>query len=128
MLTYIICPYNHKDRLVRTARFKAVSDLMKNMLLQGTPVFSEAVYIHAILEANPDLSYESFNWLKILKPFRKMATKVVFYQLPGWQQDSTFTGAYNQFISWGEDITIQGAYPEHLTGAYREVWEKFNLK
>lgn len=127
MLTYIISPYNHRDKLVRTARFKAVNDLARDLLLNGHQVFCEVAYIHAILEANPDLTYDNFDWGKILKPIRKQAGKIIAYQLPGWREDNQFCLSYNLFLGWGEDVQVQGVYPQHNMGKYKEVWEQFNL-
>ena len=127
MLIYIISPYNHRDRIVRTARFKANAEFAEGMLLQGQEAFSEVAYIHAILEANPQLTYDNFNWDKILKPIRKAADKIIAYQLPGWKEDQNFLRTYNQFVGWGEDVHIQGAYVNHTTGKYKEVWDNFGL-
>lgn len=127
MLTYIISPYNHRDKIVRAARFKAVSDLARTELLGQEPVFYEAAYIHAILEANPDLTYDNFDWNKILKPIRKQASTIIAYQLPGWREDNSFVLTYNMFMGWGEDVRVVGAYPQHLLGKYKEVWDTFNL-
>lgn len=127
MLTYIISPYNHRDKIVRTARFKAVSDIAREIMLQGESVFCEANYIHAILEANPDLTYDNFDWTKILRPIRKQAERVIAYQLPGWREDNAFVLAYNMFLGWGEDVQVVGTYPQHNLGKYKDVWDTFGI-
>lgn len=126
-MIYLACPYYHESKTVRGARFKAVTEFAEDLIKKGHSVFCEATYIHAFLEANPDLSYGSIDWKKTLRPIKKACDSLIVYQLPGWKLDKDINETYNYFVLVGDKVTVQGPVAKHLGGPYGTVWSQYNL-
>lgn len=121
---YLAVPYWHRNKLVRAARFAAGCELMKMYAEKDIPVFCDAVYIHTLLESNPEMEYSKINWWKVLKPFRKMADNVVVYQIPGWDKDALLVNTYRFFTSNGEQVSCVASNVKHITGPFLEAWNQ----
>lgn len=122
-MIYLTAPYWHKNKIIRAARFKATSELMGDLIKSGTEVFCDVVYIHTLLETNPNLEFEDLNWYLLLKPFRRFADSLGVYQLPGWEQDRLVNSTHNYFALNGDKIQVWAPKLEHSTGPYLETWK-----
>jgi len=88
-LTYLACPYTHKDRYVRVARWIAANTAAAKLMVEKQYVFSPISHTHPIAEASDGaLPVEWDYWEKFDRQYLSFCKKIVVLRIPGWEQST----------------------------------------
>jgi len=82
-LTYLACPYSHRDAAVREKRFQLANEAAAIMLAHGLVVFSPISHTHPIAtQCGLGLGWET--WERFDTAFIAVSKEVVVLTIPGW--------------------------------------------
>jgi hypothetical protein len=114
LLTYLACPYTHKDRAVLEGRVakanEATAWLIKNC---GWNVFSPITHSHPLHLAGLRGDWEF--WKRIDEEYLTLSKRIVILTLPGWRESVGVTaeikiardqGIEIYFLTWTPDGTF----------------------
>lgn len=110
-------PYQKDNNIVRKARFKIACDMVQ---YHKNKVFCPIIYEHTLYEMNGESDISS-----LYNNFMRMAEGLFVYKIPGWNTDPMIIRLINFFSLTNQTVTYIEPLPEHMTGAYAEVWNKF---
>lgn len=129
-LIYLACPYSHKERYVRVARWIAANRVAAKLMASGQYVFSPISHTHPIEEASEGTLPGDWKfWEGYDRQYLSFVKKIVVLRLPGWE---TSTGVQAE-IKIGAEMGIPVEYMDYdVMPPYDDVIElcKFqeNLK
>ena len=129
-LVYLACPYTHKERYVRVARWIAVNHVAAKMMESGLYVFSPISHTHPIAEASDGKLPVGWDyWEKFDRQYLSVVKKIVVLCIDGWKES---TGVQAE-IKIGEEMGVLVEYVNYdLMPPYEDIVElcKFqeNLK
>lgn len=120
-LIYLACPYTHKERYVRVARWIAVNHIAARMMAAGEYVFSPISHTHPIAEASDGKLPVGWDyWEKFDRQYLSIVKKIVVLRLPGWDKS---TGVQAE-IKIGEEMGIPVEYIDYdLMPPYADIEE-----
>lgn len=111
-------PYQGENDILKKARFKAACDVIQ---CHGEGVFCPMIYEHTLKEVNGEEPKTG----SLYSSFMRTANGLFVYQLPGWQADPVVNDLINFFSLTKQTVTYLEPLPQHMTGAYAEVWNRF---
>lgn len=91
-LTYLACPYSHKDRFVRVARWIAANKAAAKLMSAGQYVFSPISHTHPIEEASEGklpMGWEF--WEGFDRQYLNFCKKIIVLRIPGWETSKGVT-------------------------------------
>lgn len=86
-LIYLACPYSHKDRSVRVARFEAANLAASKLMREGHYVFSPISHTHPIAEAGGlPLGWDF--WEGFDRALLGVSHRLIVLTLDGWAEST----------------------------------------
>jgi hypothetical protein len=86
-LTYLACPYSHKERYVRVARWIAANQVAAKLMIAKQYVFSPISHTHPIEEASEGKLPMGWDfWEGFDRQYLSFCKKVIVLRIPGWEQ------------------------------------------
>lgn len=88
-LIYLACPYSHKDRHVRVARWIAANKAAAKLMASGQYVFSPISHTHPIAEASDGKLPVGWDfWEGFDRQYLSVVKKIVVLRIPGWEEST----------------------------------------
>lgn len=104
-LTYLACPYSHKDETVKVSRFEAANKASSKLMKEGQYIFSPISHTHPIALAGGLPGGWDF-WEGYDRRILSCCDKIVVLRVPGWE---TSTGVQAE-IKIGQELGIPVEY------------------
>lgn len=86
-LIYLACPYSHKERYIRVARWIAANQIAAKLMIAKQYVFSPISHTHPIEEASEGklpMGWEF--WEGFDRQYLSFCKKIVVLRIPGWEE------------------------------------------
>jgi len=82
---YLACPYNSPWRIVRWLRYRKITKIAGNYMLEGYIVFSPITHSHPIHNFQSKELFTHTFWLNQDRRFLDWADVLVVIKIPGWK-------------------------------------------
>ena len=125
-LTYLACPYSHKERYIRIARWIAANQVSAKLMIAKQYVFSPISHTHPIEEASEGKLPMGWDfWEGFDRQYLSFCKKIIVLCIPGWKES---TGVQSE-IKIGAEMGIPVEYMDwDMPTKYEDIVEHCRLQ